>query len=175
MRCLREERHVVRRGGTQELDVAISRCAAPHRRLHEATGTVTRDHDGAAGDARLEVEGAVERGASVVVGAWGVHHDDMPVLSLASRIHQRTADIAGLLHVDSVHHNAAADHCHGAVVLATDRAVAGRILEAEHWRDGPNSWSGVLTTRRHETSLWIRRALSVATACSLANRAIRHW
>ena len=112
MRCLREERHVVRRGGTQELDVAISPCAAPHRRLDEATGTVTRDHDGAAGDARLEVEGAVERGASVVVGAWSVHHNDIAVAGA-----DRAADITQRLNVDSMDDDATADHRDGAVVL----------------------------------------------------------
>ena len=156
MRCLREERDVVRRGGAQELDVAIGCCAAPHRRLHEATGTVTRDHDGAAGDARLEVEGAVKRGASVVVGAWGVHHNDIAVAGA-----NRAADITRYLNVDSMDNDATADHRDSAVILATDSAITGGILEAEHWRDGSNSWSGVLATRSHHSTLIIRRCTIV--------------
>ena len=92
-----------------------------------------------------------------------------------ARCYECATNITGRLYVDSVHHNAASDHGHGAVVLATGRAVAGRILEAEHWRDRPNCWSGVLATRRHEAPIWIWFALRVATACRLTDRAIFHW
>ena len=80
VRCLWEERYVVRRCSTKEFHVAVAARALPRGRLHQATCTIARENDRTAVRAGLEVEARIKRRAGVVVGAGRVHYDDMPML-----------------------------------------------------------------------------------------------